>query len=414
MQISLKSKTVLETGRRNALTASATWCAIALGFALPISTAASSLLLAAVLVLFMLSGEYMRKLHAVASNPVAKACLAFCALILVGCLYGLGDSADKLHYLGKYLTLLTIPLLAALFTDRTSRVRALVAFCTAMLLTLALSYLIRLGWLPDGWLPMMDAANPVVFKLSITHGFLMAITAFVLAVGAKHAESFRVRWVLAALAALAASNVLFMVVGRTGYVVLAALGVYFLFCRFGRRGIVLAALGVLLVYAMAYQWSGVFHERIGKAIAEANEWKQGREDPTSIGTRLNYYSNTLDIIAEHPLFGVGTGGFKVAYDKQVKNSDMAPSDNPHNQYLLIAAQLGIVGLGFLIWVYALYWREAGQLDPPFAEIARGLLLAMVIGNLFNSFMLDFTERTLFAWLSGVLLAGVSARNSESV
>ena len=413
MQLPLKSKTASESGRRNVLTVSATWCAIALGFALPISTAASSLLLAAVLVLFVLSGDYKGKFHSVASNPVAKACLVFCALTLVGCLYGLGDSADKLHYLGKYLTLLTIPLLAALFTDRTSRVRALVAFCMAMLLTLALSCLIRLGWLPGGWLPMMDATNPVVFKLSITHGFLMAITAFVLAVGAKHAESSRVRWVLGSLALLAACNVLFMVVGRTGYLVLAALGLYFLFCRFGRRGIVLATLGILLVYAMAFQWPGVFRERTLQAIDEASAWKEGRQDPTSIGTRLNYYSNTLAIIAEHPLFGVGTGGFKVAYGERVKNTDMAPSDNPHNQYLLITAQLGLVGLGFLIWVYALYWRAAGRLDPPFAELARGLLLAMIIGNLFNSFMLDFTERTMFAWLSGVLLAGVSARNSQS-
>lgn len=407
------------TSPGNALTSAATWCAIALGFSLPISTAASNLLLAAVVVLFALSGNHKEKFHTIAGNPVAMAFAAFCALTLLGCLYGRGSSADKLHYLGKYLTLLAVPLLVPLFTERASRVRALLAFCAAMLLTLGLSFLIRFGWLPAVLLPVMAAPNPLVhvpdavaFKLSITHGFLMAFTAFLFAVGASQAESLRLRRTLTVLAALAAFNVLFMVIGRTGYVVLAALGVYFLFCRFGRRGILLAAIAVLLVAAAAYQWSASFRERAGEVIAEGSAWKQGRGDPTSIGTRFDYYSNTLSIIRDQPLFGVGLGGFELAYGDRIKGTGMAPSNNPHNQYLLIAAQLGLVGLVGLLWLYARVWRGAGRLDPPFREIARGLLLAIVIGNLFNSFMLDFTERTLFAWLSGVLFAGLSTRNVQ--
>ena len=406
------------TSPRNTLTTAATWCAIALGFSLPISTAASNVLLAAIAVLFALSGDYKRKLQAIAGNPVAMAFVGFCALIVIGCLYGAGSSVDKLHYLGKYLTLLAVPLLVPLFTERNSRIYALAAFCAAMLLTLALSILIRLEWLPPLLLPMMatpnpaDGPNPVVFKLSITHGFLMACAAFLLAVGARQAASIRTRWALAVLAALAGFNVLFMVIGRTGYVVLAALGAYFFFCRFGRRGIMLAALALVFACAAAYQWSEAFHERTSKAIAEAETWKPGRGDQTSIGLRLDYYSNTLAIIADRPLFGVGIGGFETAYGERVKNTGMAPSNNPHNQYLLIAAQLGLVGLAVLVWLYAVAWRGAGRLEPPFAEIAHGLLLAMVIGNLFNSFMLDFTERTFFAWLSGVLFAGLSARKAQ--
>lgn len=403
----------------NKLKTSATWCAIALGFSLPISTAASNLLLAAIVVLFALSGDYKGKFQAIAGNPVAKAVLIFCALILFGCLYGSGSLSDKLHYLGKYLTLLAVPLLVPLFTARASRVHALAAFCAAMLLTLALSCLIRLGWLPTGLLPLMATPNPadgpnaIVFKLAITHGFLMAFAAFLLAVGAAQAESLRVRRALTVLAALAAFNVLFMVIGRTGYVVLAALGVYFFFCRFGRRGVVLAALGLLFVCAAADQWSEAFHERASKAIAEASAWKPGRGDQTSIGLRFDYYTNTLAIVRDQPLFGVGIGGFELAYQQKVADTGMAPSNNPHNQYLLIAAQLGLVGLAFLVWLYAVIWRGAGRLAPPFGEIAHGLLLAIVIGNLFNSFMLDFTERTFFAWLSGVLFAGLSARTAQA-
>jgi len=398
--------------KTKALTA-ATWSAIALGFFIPIATATSNLLLALTALLFALSGDYRGKARAIGRNPVALACLLFFALTLLGSLYGLGAWHDKQHYLGKYLTLLAVPLLAPLFAERASRIYALAAFCAAMLLTLALSYAIRFGWLPPGSLPMMDAADPVVFKLSITHGFLMAIAAFLLAVAAHHTDSLRARWVLAALAALAAFNVLFMVFGRTGYVVLAVLGVYFFFRRFGARGIAIAAVGFALACAAAYQWSSAFHERTDMALDQASAWREGRGDRTSIGLRLDYYSNTLAIIRAQPLFGVGTGGFALAYGERVQHTGMAPSNNPHNQYLLITAQLGVVGLAALIALYAVYWRGAGRLTPPFGEIARGLLLAMLVGNLFNSFMLDFTERLFFAWLSGVLFAELSARRDDS-
>ena len=83
----------------------------------------------------------------------------------------------------------------------------------------------------------------------------------------------------------------------------------------------------------------------------------------------------------------------------------------HNQYLLSASQLGVLGLAVLIGLYAVYWRQAGRLEAPFLQIARGVLLALLIGNLFNSFMHDFTERMFFAWISGVLFAELAAHRA---
>jgi len=212
---------------------------------------------------------------------------------------------------------------------------------------------------------------------------------------------------------LAACNVLLMVKGRTGFVVLAVLGAYLVFRRFGRKGILIAALGFALAVTAAYQWSGSFHQRIQETVAEAEAWQQGKGDETATGLRLDYYSNTLAIIKAHPWLGVGTGGFERAYAERIRDTRMLPSNNPHNQYLLILAQLGPAGLGVLLLLYAVFWRQAGKLASPFQQIARGVLLAMLAGNLFNSFMLDFTERMFFAWISGVLFAELSARHAEA-
>lgn len=398
----------------------ATWSAILLGFAIPISTAASNTLLAVIVLLFALSGDYRNKFRAIVDNPATFPIVLFCGIAALGCAYGLGSAADKLHYLGKYLTLLLIPLMLPLFADRTARIRALTAFVAAMLLTLALSYAIRFDWLPTAVRAAVDsrdqalwgAGNPVVFKLHITHGFLMAIAAFLLMIAARHVSVSRLRWTCVALSFLAACNVLLMVKGRTGFVVLAVLGAYLVFRRFGRRGLAVGALGLVVAVTAAYQWSGPFHQRMHETIAEAGAWQEGKGDETATGLRLDYYSNTLAIIRDQPWFGVGTGGFEPAYGERIRNTRMLPSNNPHNQYLLITAQLGLVGLAALILLYWDYWRRATRFASPFEQIAHGVLLAFLAGNLFNSFMLDSTERMFFAWISGVLFAELSARRTE--
>lgn len=398
----------------------ATWSAILLGFAIPISTATSNILLALIVLLFALSGDYRNKFRAISGNPATFPIALFCALTALGCAYGLGGASDKLHYLGKYLTLLLIPLMLPLFADRSARLQALAAFVAAMLLTLALSYSIRFDWLPTGIRAIVDsrdqtlwgAGNPVVFKLHITHGFLMAIAAFLLIAAAQQISSPRLRWTCIALSFLAASNVLLMVKGRTGFVVLAVLGAYLVFCRYGRKGLVIGALGLALAVTAAYQWSGSFHQRMHETIAEAGAWRKGQGDETATGLRLDYYSNTLAIIGDHPLIGVGTGGFERAYEERIRNTQMLPSNNPHNQYLLIMAQLGLLGLAALVFLYWSHWRQAARLTPPFEQIARGMLLAFLAGNLFNSFMLDSTERMFFAWISGVLFAELSANRAD--
>jgi O-antigen ligase len=396
------------------------WCAIALGFAIPVSTAASNLLFALVIVLFVLSGDYREKYRALAVNPAVLAILLFCAVAALGCAYGAGSASEKMVALGKYLTLLMVPLLVPFLAEPKHRRYALAAFGAAMLLTLVLSYLIHLGWFPPDLLiaarerdpASWGAHNPVVFKLHITHNFLMAFTAFLLAVAARHLTSPRLRWAATGLSILAAGNVLLMVKGRTGYAVLAVLAAYFIACRYGRRGLAAAAVAVLLLGTVAYQGSSTFQERIDVTVAQAGAWHQGQGgEQNSISQRLDFYTNSIAIIRDHPFFGVGIGGFDAAYAERVRGTSMATSSNPHNQYLMIAAQLGLAGLALLVWLYFIYWRQATHLSESFGQIARGVLLAMLLGNLFNSFMLDFTERMFFAWISGVLFAELSARRA---
>jgi O-antigen ligase len=380
------------------------YAAIALGASIPISTSLDAVLFVLVLLAWLGGGALREKLVGLRANPAALAALAFLGLLLLGMTWGPGSARDGWHYLGKYKDLVLVAVLSGLILSNRDKSLALTAFLAAMALTLALSYAMRLGLLPIEDSPDRGKANPTVFKLHITHGVLMALAAFLAADRALRASEPRWRVLYGAGALLAAFNVLFMVQGRTGYLVLGVLGLYFCAAHWRRRGLIGALLVGSFALAAAYVADAPLFDRSTTAAVELREWEAGRGGDTSTGLRMNYYKTTAAIVREHPVLGVGTGGFVSAYREKIRGTSLPESNNPHNQYLLTAAQLGAVGLLALVAMFVIMWWQAGRLDPPARIAARGLVLTIAVGSLLNSFLIDHVEGLLLAWMAGVLFA----------
>ena len=238
---------------------------------------------------------------------------------------------------------------------------------------------------------------------------LMAFGCLLFAKLALTARTKGARWLWATLAGLAAFDVVFLVQGRTGYLVLAALIGLVLFERLRWKGVAAAVLIVGVGFAAAYEFSDSFRGRISRVESEAEQWQPDVGTNTSVGIRLEFYRNTLGIIERHPVLGVGTGGFREAYAQRVQGTTMQPTYNPHNQYLLVTAQLGIAGLALLLLIFVQQWRCASRLpEPTYRTLARGLVLTFVIASLFSSPLIDHAESVFFAWLSGLLFAALPA------
>lgn len=391
--------------------ATARWAAVGLGFAIPVSAALDGVLAAVMLVAWLLAARYRERLAAVRAHPVALLATGLFALYLAGSAYSGGSSEDVLDALGKAARLLFIPLLITLLQDPAVRRRAWWGFMAAMLLTLGLSYLLWLGLLPGPGLIKGDAANPVIFKLHITQNLFMAFTAFACAVQARHAPTPLRRGVWAALALLAAANVLFLVQGRTGHLVLLVLLVYLLAAWFRWRGLAIALAAMGVVAGAAYLAPATaLHQRAVLAYQQFSDWEPeaAASDESSIGLRLEFYHNTLQMVRRHPLLGAGTGGFEQAYAQQVRDSGRIATRNPHNEYLMVAVQLGLTGLALLLALFAVQWRLAARL-PAVRErtLARGLVLAVMAASAVSSTLMDHAEGWFYVWMSGLLFAGIA-------
>lgn len=393
----------------------AKWAAASIGVALPLSTALDGILLALVALFWLLGGRFREKFTAIRKNPVALAALLMCAITLLGLFYGpAGRGAFS-----DLKTLLLIPLLITLFEEERIRRYAWWGFLASMMLTLLLSYLIFFHWIPDIQAARLKPVRPgTVLIGSIAQNFLMAFAVFLLAMKARFAETRLRRALFALLGVLAAINVLLMVPSRTGQVVLLALMGFFLFEWLRWKGVVAAGLLIALVGGAIYMMpSSAVHVRISQLFQEYGEWRPDRAASldSSTGLRMEFYQNSLQIIRENPLLGVGGGGFAGAYRKQVRNTPMVATENPHNQYLLTAVELGLIGLGLLLFLFAVQWRMTASLAcRRDRSLGYAMLLAVITGCLFNSFLADHAEGLFYVWTTGLLYAGLSsARDKEA-
>jgi len=82
-------------------------------------------------------------------------------------------------------------------------------------------------------------------------------------------------------------------------------------------------------------------------IARTASQKQHLQPIFSVVTRLNYWQDTLRIIRSSPFIGVGPGNF-----------DLMKSRYAHNSYLQVWAEMGILGLGSLVWLIASILRKS--------------------------------------------------------
>jgi O-antigen ligase len=112
------------------------------------------------------------------------------------------------------------------------------------------------------------------------------------------------------------------------------------------------------------------------------------------------------MIRDHPVLGVGTGGFQDAYRTYVQGATgwrANETGDPHNQFLKFQAEQGIFGLAaFLFFIYRALRFPA---PSPYREIAAAALIGWCATSLASShFSTHWEGRLIFFWL-GAMLGG---------
>lgn len=378
--------------------------AVGLLFSPPLANLAELLLLITVLS----SVDLRRRVMATWRLPLVKAVLAFYVVILVGIAYSIAPPGVAASMAGGWRKLLLLPLALALFEDAHWKTRFLVLFVGVVTFAAGASFLLWAWRIP---VPIVGAEEfpGVLLRNHATQGMMFAVGAFGAVVLAFHDGSRRWRPLLLACSFLLLANILLATPGRSGYLVLlvctlsAVAGVLFYGRRPGFRQVALVAMAAGVVLA-ALALTPASRDRIDQAVRELQQYDQAKEE-TSMGIRVIFWKNTLELIRERPFLGYGTGAFGEAYGRKVAGQTGLAgtvAHDPHNQYMKIVGEHGLLGLAVFLGILLAALRQ--RVPAPWRLLALGVMAAWCATSMANSHFSTFAEGTfLYVWL-GVMLA----------
>lgn len=98
--------------------------------------------------------------------------------------------------------------------------------------------------------------------------------------------------------------------------------------------------------------------------------------------RVALWRSSIELIRDHPLFGVGPDNFLYAYRGRYLLPEAwqeSSLSHPHNVVLDFAARLGLMGLGVFVWLQIAFWRTVRSIiaRPASRALAIGLAASMV-------------------------------------
>jgi O-antigen ligase len=246
----------------------------------------------------------------------------------------------------------------------------------------------------------------VPVKDYISQSGIFALCAFALLGCASEAWRLRRRqlaYVLVVVAAAFIANIAYVETGRTTLVTIAVLVPVLGFRQFGWRGIVLAGAGGCAVAGVLWISSSHLRERVTHAVQEVQQYET-EHVATSSGVRLDYWKKSIEILSSSPIAGYGTGSIPMLLTPAAApGTDAAAfaTVNPHNQVLVVALQLGLIGTVMLLamWIAHLALFRGGGL---IAWIGLVAVVQNMVGSLFNSHLSDFTQGWIYVFAVGVL------------
>lgn len=322
-----------------------------------------------------------------------------------GLLSGLGAVSE-------YRIYFMIPVFAIAILESRNLITYLMG-CSFMGATIALgaSFLIFFG--------VIEVEGKMSLANSIFHGFIISLLYFASLLGARETQG-KARVFFITLASLAAINVLFVEVGRTGYLqIIFATLAFVLICypKFWR--LVLAGFGILaaVVFLGSIFVFDEYEVWVGTLIENLRDGQHGYSN----SLRLDYYLGAFSLGAENFPWGVGVGDAVMVLEKAFLEGRMRYlTDNVHSEFLNMWLVGGLPALLlFSLFIASIIWT--GIIAIPkhklVGELMVGFGFIIIIGAMFNSVIKDFGEKHVIlialASFASFLLSssGKSTRNN---
>ena len=380
---------------------------IILAFLMPLTVFGGNLIIVIICILWLFSGNYKSKFNQIINNKLMIASIMFYCLHLLGMLWT-EDLAWGLHVLHKmwYFLLLFPVLFTIVRKDYISHY--ITAFLLAISITEVCSYLVWFEVIE----PFKNATveNPTPFMSHISYNPILAFAIYLV----LHEIFFNKKitnFVFSLYSFFSISMIfnMFITGGRAGQVaffVMLSILIFQILDKQRIKSLIIIFIVIPGIFFTAYQASDMFQQRVNLAFNQALEYHPGSNNNNSIGYRITFALNSWEVIKENPIIGVGTGDFPIEYKKiyQINKHAIIPNTkNPHNMYILIGMELGIIGLISMLSIFyyqvKLSFNSSNKL---IRDTGLTLPLLFLVMMLSDSYLLGHFTTLMFVFFSSFL------------
>jgi len=155
----------------------------------------------------------------------------------------------------------------------------------------------------------------------------------------------------------------------------------------------------ILILFLAFNNSQIFKDRVFETINDVQKFSE--EKNTSLGLRVQYAIYSFEIFRENPLIGVGTGDFSDEFKKINKVNNVFIT-NPHNNYLFVLGQFGILGLISMLYIF---FKQITSLDKNsvlMKNLGFGFTIFFMIICIGDSYILGHYTSLMLVFFSSLL------------
>ena len=307
----------------------------------------------------------------------------------------------------KHAKLLVIPVLLYLIRSEQDARLALLSFIAAQVFLLLSSWML-LFQVPLPWATSSVALTEyAVFSSRLDQPIMSGVTAAVCWHLRHLAPGRWGRQLALAVVALALANVFFVMIGRTGHVVLIALISLAIMWELPKSYRLLAVSAPFLVLLVVLLGSPKVRDRMMTAVQELDSYTKTGNTASSSGERLNYWYRSIESIVQHPIAGSGVGSWNKEYRRLDQSRGPVHAQNirnPHQEYLLWGVEAGVIGIALLLNFLLAVYRDTLRMSAPLTRATQSVLAALAIACLFNSILFDALIGDFFGVALGVMLA----------
>ena len=379
---------------------------IVLGITIPTSIAITNIVISSLALCWLIEGDFYNKIKTIKSS---KWIVSIFALII---LYSLGSFWGDIHananwQFQRLALLLVFPILATIDLKQKTISNGAIAFLVTTFISAIAAIAINCNIILDlnEYIPFITSnRNTSAFIQYNYHNILLAL-ALTLSLYLLLEKKTRYRNLLLLFIVVYALSI-FTEQGRAGQIIFNLSSLFYI-VYYNKKLLLRLIAFVLLLFSfqyIVYKTTKVYKNRfdvVSGIIKNNGDIGEGKLKDI----RYIWANVSLNKIFEKPLLGYGTGSFGTIFKNEVKskhilippNIALTAKTTPHNQYLYVWFEIGILGLILLLMIFYHQTRELFKKQDGIhrSVLPLSFLFLMLVDSYFFIFILTIAYIYLY-------------------